>query len=121
MSAKWDERFLALAEHVAQWSKDPSKKVGAVVVRPDRTMASIGFNGLPRGVSDSAERYEDRALKYPMIVHAELNAVLTAAEPLTGYTIYAALFPCNECAKAIIQAGIARVVTRPIEGLTRHL
>jgi len=107
----WDQRFLELAGHVAAWSKDPSTKVGAVIVRPDKTVASIGFNGLPRGVNDSAARLNDRELKYPMTVHAEVNAILHAREPLHGYTIYVApLNPCSNCAAAIIQSGIKRVM-----------
>lgn len=107
----WDKRFLELASHVASWSKDPSTKVGAVIVRPDKTVASIGFNGLPRGVEDSETRLHDRTLKYPMTVHAEVNAILHAREPLHGYTIYVApLNPCSNCAAAIIQSGIKRVM-----------
>jgi dCMP deaminase len=111
MMNHWDKRFLELAGHVASWSKDPSTKVGAVIVRPDKTVASIGFNGLPRGVEDSDTRLHDRQLKYPMTVHAEVNAILHAREPLHGYTIYVApLNPCSNCAAAIIQSGIKRVM-----------
>lgn len=106
----WHRRFLALADHVAQWSRDPSTKVGAVIVRPDRTIVSVGFNGFPRGVRDLLERYADRPTKYSMVVHAEANAILTAREPLHGYTLYSTLMTCNECAKLIIQAGISQVV-----------
>ena len=108
---KWDGRFLDLAAFIAEWSKDPSTKVGAAVVRPDRTVASVGFNGFPRGVLDHPERYEDRAKKYEMVVHAEMNALLSTRESLEGYTIYVApLPPCAQCAAAIIQRGIRRVV-----------
>lgn len=107
----WDARFLALANHIGMWSKDPSKKVGAVIARPDKTIASIGFNGFPRRVVDDASRYDDRTSKLSMVVHAELNAIIHAHEPLHGYTIYVSpLHPCSACAGAIIQAGIARVV-----------
>lgn len=106
---KWDSRFLALAEAIATWSKDPSTRVGAVIVRPDRTIASIGFNGFPRGVEDSVERYADRPTKYAMVVHAEANAIVNAREPLHGYTFYCTLFPCSSCASLIIQAGITDV------------
>lgn len=110
-SDKWDGRFLDLAAFIAEWSKDPSTKVGAAVVRPDRTVASIGFNGFPRGVLDHAERYQDRPTKYEMVVHAEMNALLSTRESLEGYTIYVApLPPCSQCAAAIIQRGIRRVV-----------
>lgn len=107
----WDYRFLELAKHIAQWSKDPSTKVGAVIVRPDRTIASVGYNGFPRGVWDQAERYNDRQQKYPMVVHAEMNAILSSKEPLSGYTIYVnPVSPCATCSGAIIQSGIKRVV-----------
>lgn len=107
----WDRRFLGLAEHIACWSKDPNRKVGAVVVRPNRTISSHGYNGFPRGVKDEPARYADQTVKRLMIVHAEVNAILAASEPLTGHTIYIhALLPCAACAAAIIQSGIARVV-----------
>lgn len=109
-SFEWDMRFLALATTIASWSKDPSTKVGAVIVRPDRTIASLGYNGFPRGVSD---HYKDRDHKLLRTVHAELNAILSAREPLQGCTIYVTpLCPCSNCAAAIIQAGIGRVIAR---------
>ena len=79
-SEKWDGRFLDLATFIAEWSKDPSTKVGAALVRPDRTIVSVGFNGFPRGVLDHAERYQDRSTKYEMVVHAEMNALLSSRE-----------------------------------------
>lgn len=110
---KWDERFIDIADRIASWSKDPSTKVGAVIVRPNRTLVSVGYNGFPRGVADIYERYEDKETKYQMVVHAEINAILTAAEELRGYTLYVSpLHPCPQCAAAIIQTGIARVVSR---------
>jgi dCMP deaminase len=109
----WDRRFLDLAHHVAQWSKDPSTQVGAVIVRPDKTIASLGYNGIPRGVEDRAERLNDRPTKYSMTLHAEANAILSAHEPVRGYTLYVSpLHPCSNCAALIIQAGISRVVTK---------
>lgn len=109
---KWDKRFIELADHVAQWSRDPSTKVGAVIVRSDKTVASMGFNGFPRGVDDSEGRYLDKPTKYQFVCHAEANAIVTAKENLSGCTIYVSpLHPCNECAKLIIQSGITRVVT----------
>lgn len=106
----WDERFLHLALHVSRWSKDPSTQVGAVIVRPDRTIASVGYNGFPRGVVDD-HRLHTREDKYPLVVHAEMNAVLNAREPLNGYTLYLWPLPCcSRCAVHIIQAGIKRVV-----------
>lgn len=114
---KWDTRFIDLANHIAQWSKDPSTKVGAVIVRPDRSIASVGFNGFPRGVLDLEDRLSHRPVKYIMTVHAELNAILSAKEPLTGYTIYVnPLHPCANCAASIIQSGISRVVTMSGDG-----
>ena len=110
-SEKWDRRFLDLANFIAGWSKDPSTKVGAVIVRPDRTVASMGYNGFPRGVLDHEERYADREQKYAMVVHAENNALINSRESLEGYTLYVTpLPPCTQCAAAIIQRGIARVV-----------
>ena len=110
MDAKWVGRFATMAAHVAQWSKDPSSQVGAVIVRPDKTIASVGFNGLPRGVNDDPARLGDRDTKLRYTVHAELNAILAAKEPLTGFSIYVWPFqPCSGCAAAIIQAGISTV------------
>jgi dCMP deaminase len=109
---KWNERFLSMAELVGSWSKDPSTKVGAVIVRPDRTIASMGYNGFPRGVKDE---YLDRDHKSLRTVHAEMNAILSAREPFTGYgyTLYVSpLFPCANCAAAIIQSGLSAVVAR---------
>ena len=107
---KWDKRFLVLAEQVGSWSKDPSTKVGAIIVRPDRTIASVGYNGFPRWVEDTYSTREDKLLR---TVHAEMNAILSAREPLHGYTIYVSpLHPCSNCAAAIIQAGFSFVVAR---------
>lgn len=108
---KWDKRFLELAELVASWSKDPSTKVGSVIVRPDRTVASVGYNGFPRGTSDSEHLYNNRAVKYERVVHAECNAILNAKEPLDGYTCYIWPLPsCANCTATIIQSGIKKVV-----------
>lgn len=106
----WHRRFFALARHIATWSRDPSTQVGAVIVRPDRTIASVGFNGFPRGVDDVPARYADRPTKYSMVVHAEANAILNAHGPVAGCTLYSTLMTCNECAKLIIQSGIRNVV-----------
>jgi dCMP deaminase len=107
----WDKRFLDLAEHVAQWSKDPRTKVGAVIVDDKKRVVSVGYNGFPRGVSDHEDRYHDRATKHLFVAHAERNALDNAPLMVEGCTIYVPLLPCNECAKSIIQKGIARVVT----------
>lgn len=107
----WDGRFLSLAAHVAQWSKDPSTKCGAVIVRPNRTIASLGYNGFPRGVEDAGHLYSNREEKYKRIVHAEVNAILFASEPMRGYTLYTWPFlPCCRCATVVIQSGLTRVV-----------
>jgi len=106
----WDDYYFRLCDANAAKSKDPSTKVGAVIVRPDRTIASMGWNGFPRGVTDE---YEDREHKLLRTVHAELNAILNAREPLHGYTIYVSpLFPCSNCAAAIIQSGVTCVIAR---------
>lgn len=110
----WDYRFLSMAGLVASWSKDPSTKCGAVVVRPDRTIVSTGYNGFPKGCDDNPEFYADRELKLARVVHAELNAILHAREPLNGYTMYThppGFGPsCDRCSAHIIQSGITRVV-----------
>lgn len=109
----WDDRFLALAEHVAGWSKDPSTKVGAVIVSPDRRQITIGYNGFPQGIADDG-RLLDREEKYALVVHAELNAILNAPTRPAGATLYVwPLAPCSACAAAIIQSGIKRVVCLP--------
>ena len=103
----WHKRFFNLADLVGSWSKDPSTKVGAVIVRPDRTIASVGYNGFPRGVEDV---YTTRDAKLLRTVHAEANAILAAQEPLRGYTLYVTpLHPCANCAAYIIQSGIKEV------------
>ena len=108
---KWDLRFLRLAEHVSLWSRDPSTQCGTVIVRPDKTVASMGYNGFPRGMSDAPELYADRGSKYIRTIHSEMNAILHAREQLTDYTLYEWPFlTCDVCAKHIIQAGITRVV-----------
>tara|TARA_Y100000310_G_scaffold25627_2_gene24524 strand:- start:1909 stop:2364 length:456 start_codon:yes stop_codon:yes gene_type:complete len=108
---KWNLRFLDLACHVAQWSKDPSTKVGAVIVRPDRTIASMGYNGFPRGMDDDPARYEDRAYKLAHTVHAEINALANAHEPVRGYGLFTSLPVCGPCSLHIIQHGIDWVVS----------
>lgn len=112
---KWDKRFLQLAQLVASWSKDPSTKVGAVVVNNFNKVYGLGYNGFPKGVEDADERLNDRPTKYKLVVHAEINAILNAGINADGGTIY--VWPafgnpplCSSCAKAVIQAGIYRVV-----------
>lgn len=102
---------MELCRVTAQMSYDPSTKVGAVIVRPNKTVASMGFNGFPRGCEDHPELYLDRELKYSRVLHAEMNAILHAREPLHGYTLFVHPFPpCDRCAAHIIQAGIKEVV-----------
>lgn len=108
----WDAWFLGLADYMATGSKDPSTKVGAVIVRPDRTIAGEGFNGFPRGIADDC-RMHDRPTKYELVIHAEMNATLNAAGPVAGCTIYVSpVAPCVRCAVHLVQAGIVRVVSR---------
>lgn len=109
---KWDMRYLKLAKEVSTWSKDPSTKVGAVIVRPDKSLCSVGFNGFAQGVDDSPERYNNRELKYKLIVHGEINAREFAREPVHGYTLYTYPFmPCERCAGPMIQAGIKTIIS----------
>lgn len=106
-SNPWNSRFIHLAQHIAQWSKDPSTKTGAVIVDPKRRIVSVGYNGFPAGVEDRIERYQDRITKYKYIVHADMNAVLFAERDLGNCTIYTWPFmPCAACAGVIIQSGI---------------
>lgn len=113
MSEKWDRRFIDLALHISNWSKDPSTKVGCVVVGADREIRSTGFNGFPRGIEDSIERLEDREMKYPLICHAEENAIMHAARigiSLKDCVAYVTWPPCTRCARSLIQAGVVEVV-----------
>ena len=111
----WDEYFMGVALLAAQRSKDPSTQVGACIVDTDNRILSTGYNGFPYGCSDDEFPWNrDESVgetKYQFVVHAELNAILNArGKTLTGSKVYVALFPCNECAKAIIQAGIKEVI-----------
>ena len=110
----WDEYFMGLAHLSAKRSKDPSTQVGAVIVSKDHRVVGIGYNGFPNGCSDDEFPWDREGefaqTKYPFVVHAELNAILNSNSDLRGCSIYVSLFPCNECAKAIIQSGISRIV-----------
>ena len=109
----WDEYFMGVAMLAAHRSKDPSTQVGACIVSPDNIIVSTGYNGMPKGCSDDEFPWnrDGEENKYPFVVHAELNAILNAnGRNLRGCKIYVALFPCNECAKAIIQSGIREIV-----------
>ena len=109
----WDEYFMGIAMLAAKRSKDPNTQVGACIVSQDNIIISTGYNGMPMGCSDDEFPWEREGeeTKYPYVVHAELNAILNASgRDLRGSRIYVALFPCNECAKAIIQSGIKEVL-----------
>jgi len=109
---KWNNRFIKLAEHISEWSKDPSTKVGAVVVDTRNRIVSVGYNGFAHGVDDCEERYIDRDLKYPLTLHSELNAILFAQRDLTDCSLYVyPIPPCTRCASVIIQTGIKNVYT----------
>lgn len=107
----WGKYFMDIAAVVATKSKDPSTKVGAVIVRPDNTIASTGFNGFPREMHDTSKMYEDRDYKLAHVIHAEMNAILFAKEDITGYTMYVTMYPCSVCALHLAQSGIKRIVT----------
>lgn len=111
---KWDIRFLKIAKEISTWSKDPSSKIGAVIVNDERRILATGYNGFPRGIEDSAERLNNREEKYPRIIHAELNALMNAlysGVSVKGATLYVYGLPvCSDCTKSVIQSGIKRVV-----------
>lgn len=112
----WDEYFMGISLLSSMRSKDPSTQVGACIVSDDNKILSVGYNGFPRGCSDDEFPWERSAecmndTKYPFVCHAELNAILNSGgQNLAGARIFVALFPCNECAKAIIQSGIKEVI-----------
>lgn len=114
MSDKWKKRYIELAREIAQWSKDPSRKIGAIAVGSKGQILSQGYNGFPRGIDDCQDRLIDRQLKYRYVVHAEMNVIYNASysgASLDGATLYVWGLPaCSECAKGIIQVGIKNVV-----------
>jgi dCMP deaminase len=113
LSDHWHLRFLELAGRIATWSKDPSRGVGAVIVSSSKQIITTGFNGLPQGIADHPERLQ-RPVKYDLICHAELNAIVQCARngvSPVGCTMYATFSPCVQCSLAIIQAGLVEVVT----------
>lgn len=126
MNQKWHRRWLQLARHISTFSKDPSTKVGAVIIDKNNKLVSIGYNGFPKDVEDTTERYLDKKIKYSMIVHAEQNAILNTNVDLQDCTLY--VYPtlmkgacCNECAKSVATKGIKNVVyykTEPNERWT---
>jgi dCMP deaminase len=111
----WDEYFMGIAMLSAKRSKDPNTQVGACIVSPENKIVGIGYNGFPTGCSDDDLPWERNSgeinlTKYPYVVHAEANAILNSTKDLHGSRIYVDLFPCNECAKLIIQSGIKEVI-----------
>ena len=116
LSNDWDTRFLDLAEHISEWSKDPSKKIGAVAVGAQRQILAQGYNGFPRGIDDTTDRYDNREEKYKLVVHAEMNVIYNASYngvSLNGSTLYVHGLPvCSDCAKGIIQVGVKNVIMR---------
>lgn len=113
----WDEYFMGIALLSAERSKDPSTQVGACIVSENNKILSTGYNGMPIGCNDDEMPWEREAekpndTKYPFVCHAELNAILNSPSLMDNKNakIYVALFPCNECAKAIIQSGIKEII-----------
>ena len=108
----WPNRWMELAFHFASWSKDASRKVGAVIVSDDKRLLSIGYNGMPSGVNDDKPGRSERPEKYFWYEHAERNAIFTASSKgtkLEGSTMITTMFPCADCARAIIACGIKNV------------
>jgi dCMP deaminase len=118
---KWDRRYLDLAYTVSKWSRDPSTQIGAVAIGSKGQVLSQGYNGFPRGIKDTLDRYHHRETKYKLIVHAEQNLIYNATYngvSLDGSTLYVTGLPvCSECAKGVIQVGIKRVVMPHIDDM----
>lgn len=109
----WDKKFIKLSSHISDWSKDKNKKVGAVIVDSDNIVLSMGYNGIPRGCDDTDECRYERPTKYLFTEHAERNAIYHAARhgvSLKGCKMYVTLFPCADCARAMIQSGITKLI-----------
>ena len=112
-SDKWNARFMQMAQLISQWSKDPSTKVGCVIVSPEKAILSMGYNGFPRGVDDTPSYRQERPTKYEFVVHAEANALLNAGRNgtrLNGGILYVTMPPCTRCAGSIIQSGIKEII-----------
>lgn len=107
-------RYMGLARHMATWSKDPSTKVGCVVVGRSPKKISLGYNGFPTGIADTEDRLSDKDVKYRLTQHAERNALDNAEFDVQGCTLVTTLHPCIECAKSIVSRGIRTVVTTPM-------
>lgn len=106
---------MAMAYNIQKWSKDPNRKVGCVIVSPDKRSISIGFNGLPKGIPDHIRFSLTREEKNSMSIHAERNAIDNYPTRMDGWTIYVTRFPCAQCAASIIQNGISRIVTTNLD------
>ena len=110
----WDQYFMGVSKLSALRSKDPSTKVGACIVSPDNRIVGVGYNGMPYGTDDATAPWGRVGgfldTKYAFVVHAELNAILNSTKELKGCRLYVSLFPCHECAKAIIQSGIKEII-----------
>jgi dCMP deaminase len=111
MNIKWYKRFLDLALHISEWSKDPSSKVGAVITEGNR-IVSLGYNGFAAGVEDNDHRLNNRDIKLNLTIHAEENAMIFAKQDISGCTIYLTHPPCPRCASKLIQEGIRLIVYR---------
>ena len=116
---KWDLRYLELATLVGTWSKDPSTKVGAILVRPNNSIAATGFNGFPPGHDDSPELYLDREYKYKHVVHAEMNALTFHGQPAPGFTLYTSFPCCPDCVQVAASRGVTRIVQPSLPMLGR--
>jgi dCMP deaminase len=110
---KWDKRFYELALHVSTWSRDPTTKVGAVLVGKDRRKIALGYNGFPPGVEDFPDRLSNREVKHKLTQHAERNVLDNSAFDTEGSTLYITFFPCSECSKSAVSKGVKRVVSPP--------
>lgn len=106
----WDNRYMSLALEVAGWSKDPSSKVGALCVSPNRRQFVTGYNGFPVGIEDKPNYLEDKSIKNMYMVHAEVNCIINATVLLEGWTMYVTKAPCTSCAAAMLNARLKRVV-----------
>lgn len=115
----WHQRFTQMAELVSKWSKDPSTKVGCVLIK-ERRIISTGFNGFPKGINDDINRLMDREEKYELTIHAETNAIITAAihgVSTNGCSAYITMHPCSRCAAALINAGIKNVYVKSCDAV----
>jgi dCMP deaminase len=113
MMNKWHKRYIELARNISTWSKDPSRQIGAVAISDSGQVLATGYNGFPRGIEDTPERYENKETKYKLVVHAEMNCIYNATYngvSLEGSSLYIwGLPPCSECAKGMIQVGVRNV------------